>query len=324
MRRWRNGPEARDGLIAYLGFPLNWPDGETFGTVFLLDTKKNTFGAATENLVRGFRDMAETQLSLLYRHHMEGKNIRDVLDDLTEGIILHDRARRILFFNRAAEEITGFSRQEVLGRDCHEAFGGPFCGGRCSFQSGSPRSLNHLYYPLNILTQNGEPRRIEMAVSGRRDAHGDLVGVIASFRDVSDLIGLQMQAGELSEFAGIVGGSPKMLEIYRQIRDLAVNDYPVHITGETGTGKELVAAAVHNESRRGGGPFVPVNCAALPEGMLESELFGHVKGAFTGAVRDKKGPIRTGGRRHLVSGRNSGTPPECPGQAFEGASGRNF
>lgn len=80
-----------------------------------------------------------------------------------------------------------------------------------------------------------------------------------------------------------------MLQIFEQIRELATNDYPVHITGETGTGKELVAAAIHNESQRGGGPFVPINCGALPEGVLESELFGHVKGAFSGAIRNKKG-----------------------------------
>jgi transcriptional regulator with PAS, ATPase and Fis domain len=80
-----------------------------------------------------------------------------------------------------------------------------------------------------------------------------------------------------------------MLQIYSQIRELARNSYPVLITGETGTGKELVASAIHNESRRNAGPFVPINCAALPETILESELFGHVKGAFTGAVRDKKG-----------------------------------
>ena len=80
-----------------------------------------------------------------------------------------------------------------------------------------------------------------------------------------------------------------MLQVFQQIRDLSGYDYPVHIYGETGTGKELVAEAIHNESRRSGAPFVPINCGALPAGLIESELFGHVKGAFTGAVRDKKG-----------------------------------
>jgi transcriptional regulator with PAS, ATPase and Fis domain len=80
-----------------------------------------------------------------------------------------------------------------------------------------------------------------------------------------------------------------MVDIFRQIRDVAAYDYPVHIAGETGTGKELVAGALHNESPRAGAPFVPINCGALPEGLIESELFGHVKGAFTGAIRDKKG-----------------------------------
>ena len=80
-----------------------------------------------------------------------------------------------------------------------------------------------------------------------------------------------------------------MLDIFKQIRDVAGYDYPVHISGETGTGKELVSNAVHNESSRAGAPFVPINCGALPEGLIESELFGHIKGAFSGAIRDKKG-----------------------------------
>jgi transcriptional regulator with GAF, ATPase, and Fis domain len=176
-----------------------------------------------------------------------------------------------------------------VGKDCHIVFGEPFCGGRCAFQEGCPDCLDSRYYPLNILTKEGEPRRIEMALMGREDRAGRLSGVIASFRDVTDLTGLKIQVGDLKGFAGIIGRDPKMLQIYRQIQDLGTNDYPVHIHGETGTGKELVAMAIHNDSRRGGGPFVPVNCAALPEGVLESELFGHVKGAFTGALRDKKG-----------------------------------
>jgi sigma-54 dependent transcriptional regulator, acetoin dehydrogenase operon transcriptional activator AcoR len=217
------------------------------------------------------------------------ENLERILENLSEGIIAHDRERRILFFNRSAVQITGFSREDVLGRDCHEVFGGAFCGGRCSFQDGCPESLEHLSYPLNIFTKEGAPRRIEMELTGMKDHSGQFAGVVAAFRDVTDLLGLRMQVGDLEGFAGIIGRDPKMLRIYRQIRDLAINDYPVHITGETGTGKELVANAIHNEGRRGGKPFVPVNCGALPEGILESELFGHVKGAFTGAIRDKKG-----------------------------------
>ena len=216
-------------------------------------------------------------------------NLERILDSLKEGIIAHDIERHILFFNRAAEEITGYDRREILGKDCHEAFGAPFCGGRCSFCGEPPNSWTSVDYPLNILTKDGDARRIEMSVTGMTDDSGCFSGVLAAFRDVTDLVGLQIRLGKITSFSGIIGQDHKMLQVFEQIRELATNDYPVHITGETGTGKELVATAIHNESRRGGGPFVPINCGALPEGVLESELFGHVKGAFSGAIRDKKG-----------------------------------
>jgi PAS domain S-box-containing protein len=288
-KEWDENPDIKLGMISYLGFPLLWPDGEVFGTICVLDSKENKFGKRYEKLISRFKELIEAHLALLYKSLSEGKNLENILDNLSEGIIAHDKDRYIVFFNRAAEKITGYSRDDILGKDCHEAFGGPFCGSRCSFQDGPPDSLDQLYYPLNILTKNGTPRRIEMTVNGREDKAGRFVGIIASFRDVTDLIGLKIQLGDLKSFAGIIGRDPKMLQVYKQIRDMSTNDYPVHITGETGTGKELVAHAIHDESRRGGGPFVPVNCAALPEGTLESELFGHVKGAFTGAVRNKKG-----------------------------------
>ncbi|MBN1106624.1 MAG: sigma 54-interacting transcriptional regulator [Deltaproteobacteria bacterium] len=227
--------------------------------------------------------------TLLQEILSQKENLERILESLSEGVIAHDVARRILYFNRSAEQITGYDRNDVLGRDCHEVFGGAFCGGRCSFREGTPDSLDRLSYPLPILTKQGDSRRVEMELAGMKDKEGRFVGVIAAFRDVTDLLGLRIEVGDLKGFAGIVGQDLKMLRIYRQIRDLATNDYPVHIAGETGTGKELVANAIHNESRRGGKPFVPVNCGALPEGILESELFGHVKGAFTGAIRDKKG-----------------------------------
>ena len=239
----------------------------------------------------------------------EKADLERILDNLTEGIIAHDSDRRILYFNRAAEEITGYRREEVLGRDCHEAFGRPFCGGRCAFKDGAPTGLDQDEYPLNILTREGEPRRVEMRVNAMAGPDGRLVGVIASFRDLTDLIGLQIRLGDLDGFAGIIGRDPKMLEVYARIREIATSDYPVCISGETGTGKELVAAAIHDESRRGGGPFVPVNSAALPEGMLESELFGHVKGAFTGALRDKKGRFELADGGSLFLDEVSELPP---------------
>lgn len=217
-------------------------------------------------------------------------NIERVLDNLKDGIIAHNFDRIIFFFNKKAEEITGFRREEVIGKDCHDIFSGGFCGQRCAF-CGTPDVVfpDMAEYPLNIVTRTGESRRIEMTATLIRNEHNAGWGVMAAFRDVTSIFELQVKAREMTGFSNIIGCDGKMVEVFRQIRDVSGYDYPVHIFGETGTGKELVANAIHNESLRGGGPFVPINCGALPEGLIESELFGHVKGAFSGAIRDKKG-----------------------------------
>ncbi len=220
------------------------------------------------------------------------ENLARILDNLKEGVIAHDLQRRIFFFNRQAEQITGYRREEILGRDCHDAFGIPFCGERCSFCDNTPPSPDApdlKEYTLNITTKQCESRRLEMTVTLMRDASGQFVGVLALFKDITDELRLMMQTGNLTRFSNIVGRDAKMLQVFQQISDVAAYDYPVHIFGDTGTGKELVATAIHNESHRAGTPFVPINCGALPEGLIESELFGHVKGAFSGAIRDKKG-----------------------------------
>lgn len=217
------------------------------------------------------------------------KNLERILDNLQEGIIAHDVKRRIFFFNQEAEKITGFSREEVLGKDCHEAFGAPFCGEHCSFCNDRPLPGNKKEYTVNTPTKNGNPRRVEVSVTSMRDETGRVLGVLSSFRDITDLFCLRIKAEQLTSYGNIIAQDAKMLQVFKQIKDVADYDYPVHLSGETGTGKELVASAIHNESRRGGAPFVPINCGALPEGLLESELFGHVKGAFSGAIRDKKG-----------------------------------
>ncbi|MCF8110723.1 MAG: sigma 54-interacting transcriptional regulator [Desulfobacteraceae bacterium] len=223
----------------------------------------------------------------------EKQNLMRVLDNLREGIIAHDLNRRIFFFNREAERITGYSRDEVLYRDCHEAFGEPFCGQHCLFDDGRENDIDNfpenIEYPVNIITKDGLNRKAEISVSPIRDDSGHMVGVLASINDLTELLELRFKTAELKGFSNIIGRDSKMLQIFQQIRDLSGYDYPVNISGETGTGKELVAEAIHNESRRAGAPFVPINCGALPEGLIESELFGHVKGAFSGAIRDKRG-----------------------------------
>ena len=216
-------------------------------------------------------------------------NLKMVLDHLRDGVIAHDLNRRIFYFNKKAEEITGFSRKNVVGRDCHKVFGRPFCGEMCSFCGKIPQPLNTVDYSINITTHSGENRKIEMSIVMMKDEEGKNFGVLATFRDITEIVNLKIIAGKLSEFSNIIGQSPVMVGIFRQIRELSSYTVPVHIHGETSTGKELVARAIHNESSRKGGPFVPINCGALPEGLVESELFGHVKGSFSGAIRDKKG-----------------------------------
>ncbi|MCP4118271.1 MAG: PAS domain-containing protein [Desulfobacteraceae bacterium] len=216
------------------------------------------------------------------------KTLELVLDNLKDGIIAHDLDRKIIFFNKEAEKITGYSKDDVMGKDCHEAFGAPFCGDRCSFCGTLPDLEHRLEYPVTILTKTKETRQIEMSITGIFDKKV-FKGVIASFRDMTKYTELATRAEELTSFSGIIGKDSSMRQIFQQIRDVSQYDYPVHINGETGTGKERVASALHSESKRARSPFVPVNCGAIPEGLVESELFGHVKGAFSGAVKERKG-----------------------------------
>ena len=217
------------------------------------------------------------------------KNLKRILENLRDGVIAHDMQRRIFYFNRKAEKITGSSREEVLARDCHDAFGEPFCGAKCNFCNQIPTLKDKTEYTINITTKGGESRRIEMFATMMVDRQNKPLGILATFRDITEILELKIKVRDIYSFANIVGRNSKMLDVFRQIRELVDYDFPVHIYGETGTGKELVAMAIHNESHRSGAPFAPINCGALPDGLIESELFGHVKGSFSGAIRDKKG-----------------------------------
>jgi len=213
-----------------------------------------------------------------------------ILDAISDGILVHDTHRRIVLFNHAAEVITGRNRDDVVGRDCHDVFGCGFCHGKCALENATEKPpFDERRARLDINTTEGERRTLDACVRPLMDSHNRWVGLVVVFHDVTREIHLARQMGEMQSFAGMVGRDAKMLAVFDLVRDVADTNVPILIQGESGTGKELVAAAIHNESSRAGRPFIAVNCGALPEGLLESELFGHVKGAFTGAIRDKKG-----------------------------------
>ncbi|MEI6211006.1 MAG: sigma 54-interacting transcriptional regulator [bacterium] len=214
-----------------------------------------------------------------------------ILDSISDGVLVHDMQRRIVLFNRAAEVITGRRRQDVVGCECHQVFGCGFCGGKCVLAQGvcSEPEFEERREQIAITTTDGESRTVDACIRPLREAAGRWVGLVVVFHDVTREFALARRVGEMQSFAGIVGRDGKMQEVFDLIRDVADSAAPILIRGESGTGKELVAAAIHNEGPRSSKPFIAVNCGALPEGLLESELFGHVRGAFTGAIRDKKG-----------------------------------
>jgi len=268
-----------------------WPDLPGLPPVLVWDWSALEAGGEKQ----GLSELRQRLMVLLEHGYLTAllgsrNNSELVLDNLQEGIIAHDLDRRIFFFNQAAERITGYSRAEVLGRDCHLVFPGNFCGGKCSFcRNDCAPQLPSKPYPLRFHSRDGRELQLEMGITAITDPEGCVQGVVASFRDLSRELELAERLGNIEQFAGIIGRDHQMQEIYRTIRELADSNVPVLITGESGTGKELVAVAIHSEGNRAGQLFVPINCGALPESLLESELFGHVRGAFTGAVRDKKG-----------------------------------
>ena len=212
-----------------------------------------------------------------------------ITDSCHEGLIAHDVHRHIFLFNRAAELITGRARDAVLGRDCHVIFPGGLCGAHCSYRSPGKPATSLCTHDTIIATPEGQRVHLKVNVEPLDLAAGEQWGSIARIVDSTELDRLCIELGEERGMMGMIGTSPRMVEVFDRLEHVGATDYPVLISGESGTGKELLARAIHMGSRRRGGPFVPVNCGALPDGILASELFGHVRGAFTGAVRNRKG-----------------------------------
>jgi len=212
-----------------------------------------------------------------------------VVQSISDGVMTVDRDWRITYFNRAAEEITGYSRSEVLGRYCHEVLRSDLCRDACpirhTVETGKPVGGLVVY----ISDRNGDKCPVSVSTALFRDRDGRLLGGVETFRDLRQIEALKKKVDGRFTPADIVTKNPAVRGLLDLLPVVAESESTVLIRGETGTGKELFARAIHNLSARKTGTFVGVNCACFPETLVESELFGFEKGAFTGAHRKKPG-----------------------------------
>ena len=242
-----------------------------------------------EALTSSMTELKETQAKLI---EQERRAKDTILNNIDEGVVVLGLDHEILFINRAGKELlknAGAGAIIEKGK-CNEVVGHSACTLGCLMNS-TIKSGEHIYNHESTLEnkKTGEKTMLNINTALLKDESGKVVGGIEIFRDISQLKELEDELEDRFSFGGIVGRSPGVLKVNALLREVAPTDATVLILGETGTGKELRAHAIHHQSSRSDGPFIRVNCAALTESLLESELFGHVKGSFTGAINDKPG-----------------------------------
>jgi two-component system response regulator HydG len=228
-----------------------------------------------------------------------GKYWKTIVDTLQDGLMVIDVRGNILAANPAAEKLTGYPADELIGSNCRtlnctgcELYGRGSGKDWCSlFEKGVVRAKKCL-----ITKKNLRAAHVLKNASVLYGADGEMIGSVETFTDISELIQQQQEIESLRKscrldegFHGMLGESPSMQQLFELIENVSQTEAPVLIYGQSGTGKELVARAIHETSLRSDKPFIKVNCAALNENLLESELFGHEKGAYTGADRMRIG-----------------------------------
>jgi PAS domain S-box-containing protein len=220
---------------------------------------------------------------------MPSLTYENLLENLAEGIFTINTRWQITSFNQTAEKITGYNRGEVLGRHCSDIFRSDVCQSGCPLRMTLESGITRFDQDVRMLDKSGT--RLPMLVNTNvvRDRNGRVIGAVETFRLIGNMDDLPGSLSQPLTFSEIIGQSPSMQRLFRLLPDVAASEANVLIQGESGTGKELVARAIHHHSDYRKGPFVAVNCSALAETLLESELFGHEKAAFTGAIRSKVG-----------------------------------
>ncbi len=212
-----------------------------------------------------------------------------ILDSIADGVFTVDPDWKITSFNRAAEEITGIPAEEAIGQRCCDVFHASICESGCAlretFQSGQP-VVNRAIY---IVDADGDRVPVSISSAVLKDKDGEVIGGVETFRDLSAIEELRRELQRKYTFHDIISKNSDMLKVFDILPAIADSDSTILIEGESGTGKELVARAIHSLSSRKEQPMVTVNCGALPDNLLESELFGYKAGAFTDARKDKPG-----------------------------------
>lgn len=219
----------------------------------------------------------------------ENKFNEEILNSIAEGVITVDKTFKINFINRAAEEILGLKKEEVIGKFCKYILKCDLCQTKCPIGIVLESGSNLYDYSSVIYDKKGNRKSIKLNAAILKNSDDKPVGGVISFRDISELERIKQQSDIISNFFGIVGHSKAMQEIFKLIIEISESDATVLILGESGTGKELIANAIQATSTRKNKPYLKVNCSVFPQNLLASELFGHVKGAFTDAVKDRPG-----------------------------------
>jgi PAS domain S-box-containing protein len=212
-----------------------------------------------------------------------------ILESISDGVFTVDHDWRITSFNQAAERITRIPREEALGKHCWEVFRSNMCETDCALRRTMKQGRNLVDSATYIVDR--DKRRIPVVVSTSllKDGENTVLGGVETFRDMSVVEELRRELDARYQVGDMVSRSPAMHRIFKILPQVAESDSSVLIQGETGTGKELLARALHDLGPRRNRPFVAINCGALPDSLLESELFGYKAGAFTNALKDKPG-----------------------------------
>ncbi|SDK33453.1 PAS domain S-box-containing protein [Maridesulfovibrio ferrireducens] len=212
-----------------------------------------------------------------------------VLDSLADGVFTVDKEWNITFFNEAASRITGIHCEEAVGYKCWEVFHSSLCDGNCALRSCMKHNGRISNKSIFFIHADGKKVPVSISAAPLVDSAGKIIGGVESFRDLTDIQIMRREVQDSWRFEDIIGKSKPLAKVFSIMPQVSKSEATVLLLGESGTGKELFARAIHNLSDRKHGPFVAVNCGALPDNLLESELFGYKAGAFTDARKDKPG-----------------------------------